>query len=194
MSETLKPTFLQLPVQKVLDRVSLGGSSVDELWRLFHGRTELEEKNIIFSLKSSNIGIHNSEIPHSSAAHAAGLLKNYYVFSSREQSLFHENMSNQVVKSLEATKNNSSSLVEHHKNLIRYANKQSESSYDALEKAKNNYKKAEIDLLTASEKLEHLKKLESEEGGRNYSEKRKDGISNDKEGIPFINLNIRFVI
>jgi hypothetical protein len=185
MSQPLRPSFLQLSINTVTDRVSEGGNSIDELWKLFHSRAELEEKNMIFSLKASNINIHQHEIPHSTSAHAFGILKNYYVYSSRDQALFHENLNNKVVKSLEEIRNECLSNIEHQKLLIRNATKLSSSSYDALEKAKNNYKKAEGELSIASDKLENL--INSAEGNdKNSSDRRKDGSVREKEGIvPF---------
>lgn len=182
MSQLLIPSFLQLPISKATDRVSDGGNCLDELWRLFNARAELEEKKIIFSLKSSNINIHHFEIPHSTSAHALGILKNYYVYMSRDQSEFHESLKSQVVKLLEQTKTHSISLVEHHKNLLRHATRNTATSYESLEKAKCNFRKAEVDLISASEKLEHLSRNESMEVRGTQSDKKKDSQLKDKEG------------
>lgn len=138
----------------------------------------------MFSLKASNTNIHQYEIPHSTSAHAFGILKNYYVYSSRDQALFHENLNSKVVKSLEEIRNECLSNIEHQKLLIRNATKQSSSAYDALEKAKSNYKKAESELSIASDKLESL--VNNVEGSeRNSSDRRKDGSTRDKEGVTF---------
>lgn len=182
MSQLLKPSFLQLPICTATDRVGDSGKSIDELWRLFHARAELEEKNIIFSLKSSNINIHHFEIPNSTYAHAFGILKNYYIYKSRDQSLYHENLNNQVVKLLEQTKTHSAALVEHHKNLLRHSTRNTATSHDSLEKAKSNFRIAEADLILASEKLEQLSKNESEDFGGTQGCKKKDSQLEKKEG------------
>ena len=182
MSQFLKPSFLQLPISKATDRVGDGGKSTDELLRLFHARAELEEKNIIFSLKSSNINIHHREIPNSTFAHAFGILKNYYIYTSRDQSLYHENLNSQVVKLLEQTKTNSAALEEHHKNLLRHSTRNTAASYESLEKAKCNHRKAEADLRLASEKLEQLSKNEHEESRRTHGYKKNDSQLGKKEG------------
>ena len=180
--EALKPSFLQLPLSRVTERVSDGGNSMEELSKLFHSRAELEEKNIIFSLKASHLNIHQFEIPHSSSAHAFGLLKNYYVYTSRDQSLFHENLSDQIVKPLKETKAHSAAVVEHHKDLIRYATKQSIAAQELLEKAKISFKKAEADLTAASDKLESLRVLECEDAERQLGDRRKEAHMKDKDG------------
>ena len=182
MAKETKATFQQLPIGIVSDRVTEGGSAIDEIWKIFHGRAELEEKNIIFSLKASHMNVHQHEIPHSTSAHACGLLKNYYVYSSRDQAAFHESLNNQVVNHLEEVKGNLTASAEPQKALIRDSTKHLSSSYDLLEKAKNNQKKAEADLKSAIEKLMSLEcaALELE---RSAAEKKKEGQIGHKEGL-----------
>jgi hypothetical protein len=182
MAKETKATFQQLPVGIVSDRVTEGGSSIDEIWKIFHGRAELEEKNIIFSLKASHMNVHQHEIPHSTSAHACGLLKNYYVYTSRDQAAFHESLNIQVVNYLEEVKGNLTASTEPQKALIRDSTKHLSSSYDLLEKAKNNQKKAEADLKSATEKLMSLENA-AVELERSAAERKKEGQIGHREGL-----------
>ena len=180
MSESLTASFLQLPMNTVTDRIYEGANSIDDLWKLFHSRAELEEKSMIFSLKSSHMIIHEHEIPHSSSAHAFGLLKNYYVYSSRDQATFHESLNSRVVKSLEEMKIEFTATAEQQKFLVRNASKQSTIMHESLDKAKCNFKKSEADLITATEKLGVLT-IAAEGYDKNLPDKKKDGVARDKE-------------
>ena len=188
MAKETKATFQQLPIGTVSERVSEGGSSIDEIWKIFHSRAELEEKNIIFSLKASHMNVHQHEILHSTSAHACGLLKNYYVYSSRDQAAFHESLNNQVVNTLEEVKMNLTATAEPQKALIRDSTKHLSSSYEFLKKAKNNHKKAEADLRTATEKLISLENA-AVELEKSVAERKKDGQIGHKEGEPVLLCN-----
>ena len=70
--------------------------------------------------------------------------------------------------------------AEQQKFLIRNASKQSTTMHESLDKAKCNFKKAEADLIMATEKLGVLI-IAAEGYDRNLPDKKKDGVARDKE-------------
>jgi hypothetical protein len=186
------PSFRQLPIQGILSRAEKGSVATDELLKHFTSRAELVEKTIIFSVKSSKHNIYEYEIPNSSSEKALGFLKNYYYYLSKDQSVFHKDLTDGIIKKFDSIKNQCHAVIVQQNSTVNGAFKEVTSALDSLEKAKRSCEKARQEVKSAKEKLVTLE-LAADEAERLHDEKKnrtdKDG-NKEKETKPSFSMGM----
>jgi hypothetical protein len=170
MSQT--PTFDQVPLQSVIERIDKGNLCLIELVNLFKARLEVEEKKIFFSTKTSRVNIYEYEIPSSSSEKALGFFKNYFLYLSQDYAKYHKSMLDNILKRLEGVKNYRTNEITKYKSMVQNCSKEVLLANEALDKAKKYFVKAKTDVQTAKVKLVALEELVIETSKLNEEKKR----------------------
>lgn len=177
MKSILLPSFQLVSLQTAIERTENGLKSINEIWKIFSTATS----SISSMTNLSRLNIHQYEIPNSTSSQALDKLLDYYSQSSKDQVLYHENLRNQIVKTLEESKSHLYFQVEQQKLLIRNASKKASTAQEGLEKSKRQMHKATEDMRSAKDKLLNLSIMA--EDTLKYHGDKNDSSTNEKESM-----------
>lgn len=149
----MKASFDQVPLVEVIERIEEGNLCVNELWGMFRWRLELEEKSLLCASKISRSNVYEHEIQGSTSEKALGFFKNYYLFLSQENAKYHKNLLENVVSKLDEVRSIRSTETSKYKAAVQNTLKEMAIAIEALNKAKQNYAKAKLDVQTTESKL-----------------------------------------
>jgi hypothetical protein len=152
-SNNMISSFSQIPLPRLLYRVDIAEQGSNEFLSFLQSRYELEEKNVLFSVKMSRMNIYEQEIPYSKSEKALGFLKNFFLFNSREHVSYHKTFGEDILRRVEETKAARALEIIKYKNIVQNSIKQVYFASDLLDKAKINYSKLKLDLTSYKEKL-----------------------------------------
>jgi hypothetical protein len=176
--DALVPSFLEVPFSSIVQRIDSGSRSLLQLTSLLTEKKELQEKDMLYTLRVGRTNVFAHEIEASTSERLLGFYKNYHLFLYKATIQQHKDYSDQVLSSLESMKSRRGSRVIQLKQTIQNDLKNIGLAKEAVEKSKKVLSKAEADYLRATEKLAVLDRAVIE-FQRMSEEKIKESMNRD---------------
>ena len=178
-----RASFSQVPYAKLSDRITKGSRVVIDLHGLVRGRMECLDKELLFSDKISRTNSYEGEISCSSSEKSIGLLKNYFLYLTREQAELRKSFEEKVVKELECLKLTRAKIVTHHQGICEQALNDVDTAYSRLDLAKdkerytkNSLRESQQKLKTIEEEISRTRKASPDERRAREKEKEKNTL------------------
>ena len=178
--EELVPTFHQIPMHILTNRVDNGSQGLLELASLLHERKEMEERSLIYYLKVSRSNLYEHEIEASTSERLLGFFKNYHLFLYRALQKQQKDFVDHLIKDIEELRVKRAAMINRHKAKVQNCLKDIASAQEALEKAKKHYVKTRMDYQKSTERLEQAERA-VEENIRLTEEKRRENPQKDSK-------------
>lgn len=178
--DELVPTFQQIPLSTLVNRVDSGSQGLFELSAILHERKEMEEKSFVHYLKVSRSSLYQHEIEASTSERMLGFFKNYHLFLYRALQKQQKDYLDLLIKDIEDLRAKRAASINKHKAQVQHCLKDISLAQDALDKAKRYYSKAKVDFERSTERLGLAEKA-VEENTRLMEEKRKEFPNKDSK-------------
>ena len=149
-------TFNQIPFQQLSDRVEKGTKVCIDLHGVMKGRLDILDQESRFSDMISRTNIYENEIPQSSSEKSIGMMKNYFLYLTRELVEGRKYLDESVAREMEGYK------LCHHKQTSQYtticqtAISEVDIAYQKLDFSKEKAKLIETSLKDAKGKLHQV--------------------------------------